>query len=147
MKLSFNPRVRIQQHVEYLRKHIEITNEIDQKNFDHVYESFQSVAQKLQVYQWVRNVVAVLLYVGIISTLATSILPFASWILSPVMAISSLVGISVLGAAWILLNAFINTVLFDLISEHSHLIAILVKNNDEFIAHPEFTFGLFKQYN
>lgn len=146
MSISINPRVRLRQHIEYLREHITIDDTNDQKNFEHVYENFKGVASKLKFYQWVRNVVAVFLYASVIATMAKTIMPGLSWALSPLVAISGLVGITVLSGVWILLNSLINTVLFDMISEHSHLVAILVKHNDEFVAHPNFVFGLFKQY-
>ena len=146
MSLSINPRVRLQQHIEYLKEHIEIGDENDQKNFDHVYGNFCTVAAKLRLYQWVRNIVAVFLYASVITTMAKTIIPGITWALSPLVAVSGLVGITVLSALWIGLNTLINTVMLDLVSEHSHLVAILVKNNDEFVAHPGYSLGLFKKY-
>ena len=143
---SLNPRVRIQQHVEYLKAHIQIGDETDQKNFDHVYENFCTVARKLRIYQWSYLVITALLYISIVTALASAIHPALEWLLEPLRHIASLVGFTVLSMLWFGIGLLIRTIMMDLLAEHSHLIALLVKHNDEFIAHPEFKFGLVKDY-
>lgn len=143
---SLNPRVRIQQHVEYLTQHIQITDETDKKNFDHVYENFNVVANKLRAYQIAYLVITLLLYISIVTAYASAISPALAWLLEPLAQVSSLVGFTVLSVLWIGLGLLIRTVMMDLLTEHSHLVALLIKHNDEFIAHPHFTFGVIKNY-
>ena len=143
---SLNPRVRIQQHIAYLRQHIQIGDETDQKNFDHVYQNFQTVGNKLAIYQWSYLFVTLLLYISIVTALASAVHPALTWLLEPFQRVSSVIGFTVLSGLWILLGLLIRTIMMDLLTEHSHLIALLVKHNDEFIAHPEFKFGLIKDY-
>ena len=143
---SLNPRVRVQQHVEYLKAHIQIEDETDQKNFDHVYENFKNVAGKLKIYQWAYLIITSLLYISIVMAYASAIHPALTWLLEPLANISSLVGFTILSALWLGLGLLIRTVMIDLTTEHSHLIALLVKHNDEFIAHPNFRLGMIKDY-
>ena len=143
---SFNPRVRIQQHVEYLKKHIDIGDETDQKNFDHVYNNFCTVAKKLQIYQWMYFIITVLLYISVVTAFASAIHSALEWLLEPLRHAASLVGFTLLSIIWFGMGLLIRTILMDLLAEHSHLVALLVKHNDEFIAHPEFKFGLIKDY-
>lgn len=145
--ISFSVRERIIQHVDYLKKHVEITDENDKENFENVYASFTRTATKLHVYQTIRIIVAALLYVSIIAALTQSVAPAFTWAVKPLVAISSLIGTAVLGAAYLALTSLNNLVLNDLLAEHTHLVALLVKNNDEFIAHPGYKYGILKHYD
>lgn len=144
---SLNPRVRIQQHVEYLAKHITITDEIDKQNYDHVYENFCILATKLRAYQWAYYIVSLLLYISVVAAITRAVIPGLAWALEPFIAISGVIGFGVLSLIWVVLSSIIHAVTFDLMSEHSHLVALLIKHNDEFIAHPSFRLGVIKEYN
>lgn len=144
--LSLNPKYRITRHVEYLREHIKIPKGHDKENFETVYNNFCQTSKRLTIYHWIRNVTFVLLYFSIILTIAKDILPGVTEVLAPVGQIANLIGFSLLTIVFVIVTKAITAVRTDLIVEHSHLVAIAVKHNKNFKVHPEYKWGLFKDY-
>jgi hypothetical protein len=144
--ISFSIRVRILQHIDYLKKHVDITDEADSKTFNHVYENFTNTSKKLAIAQGIQIFIAALLYVSIITSLARGVSPFIAEVISPLVALSSVVGTAVLTVIFAGLSYFTRMVLNDLLAEHSHLVALLVKHNTSFVAHPHYKYGFVKNY-
>lgn len=144
--IHLSVRRRIVEHVDYLKEHVEIADENDSKTFENVYTSFTHTARKLRAYQVIRTAIATLLYISIITTLAKGVSPEIAQIISPLVALSGLIGTAVLTVLYFIMSHFIKLVLNDLLTEHTHLVALLVKHNNEFIAHPGYEFGIIKHY-
>lgn len=145
-KFSFNARWRYIRHIKYLREHIELTEKSDKENFKVIHENFERTNHKIGVYVKIRTAVVVLIYISLFSSILGGLIPFLQRFAEPIVIISSAIGATVLTAIFLGLNRVISILMADLIIEHTHLLSILVKNNKEFVAQPDYQLLLFKNY-
>jgi len=144
--LTLNPVWRVMRHIDYLSDHVAIADKVDKENFRILHENIKKTARRLRLYQFVRIVLLAMLYVSFIITIAQTISPWFNLVLGPLIALATIMGFGLLTILVLLLSRIIHVVEVDLLIEHSHLVAIAVKHNKNYVVHPTYKFGLFMVY-
>lgn len=144
--LTLNPVWRVLRHIEYLEDHVTINHDVDRENFRLLHENIRKTARRLRVYQFIRIVFLLLLYVSFIITIAQTVAPVFGWLLEPFVTLASLLGFGVLTLLVLLFSRIIHVMTIDLLIEHSHIVSIAVKHNKDYVVHPTYRFGLFMMY-
>lgn len=125
MSFTLNPRKRIEAKLEELIRDVKIEHETRKQLYEQARDQYQQVAKKLAVYQYIQYVIAALLYVSVISTVAGAFSPFFEELLTPVVALSQVIGITILSITYFGLSTVTQTLLFDLLAEYTKLVALI----------------------
>lgn len=135
---------RVKRHVEYLQNNVKIPKGHDKENFERILENFYTTASKHRIYGFIHGAIFLLLYASVIQTIvqATALNP----IIHAASTLTSLLGVTFLTIIFFISQRYMNAVFTDLLIEHSHLVAITVKHNKDFVVHPHYKWGLFKDY-
>ncbi len=144
--ISINPRKRIIHHLDYLKEQVTITNEKDNAIFEQEYEVFTLISKRLLIYQWIYLLSGLLLYMGLVTTVAQTISPLFTLVLSPFIAISGLLGFTVLTGLFLFMGQLVYAVTIDLLTEHARLVSILTKYTDKELPPPKRFLGVLRTY-
>ncbi len=143
--LTLNPVWRYQHHVDYLRKHIEITDDEDKESFTHISSAFDKSARAVRAYQRIRLVLFVLLYLTAGTAIVQSLSPALAQALRPLQLLVAWFGVGALSVLVLVFTKLVNAALTDVEIAHTHLVALAVKHSD-FVARPKVRAGLYTRY-